>query len=217
MAYWPAIVVAGCVAAGLLFLFDALAKALARRAQHREASLVLQTPLDAELRQLTRLSNAPSVSYGFLEKRIEFNGQYRGRSLTLSDVWGWNPDETPPVPWTTLTVRVSNTARYRLDIRESLPLDKWLRPRRVLTGSDEIDRRFHLEGHPPEFVRQAIRLILETGVAWGDCRVSLEGPRLTCRWPRALKDTNVRIADVNLLCDLARLAELMGGASRAAS
>lgn len=216
MEYWPAIVVAGLVAAGLLLLFDALARALAGKVRGREASLALPA-LDAELRQLTRLSNTPSVSHTVFEKRIEFDGQYGGRSLTLSDVLDWFPYDAPQSPMTTLTVRVSNTARYRLNIRESLPLDKWLRPRRVLTGSDEIDRRFHLGGRPPEFVQQAIRLILETGVAWGDCAISLEGPRLTCCWPRALKDTKVRMADVNLLCDLARLAELMGSASPAAS
>jgi hypothetical protein len=89
----------------------------------------------------------------------------------------------------------------------------------ISSGNLGFDRRFSVTGSPHEYLQGAVDLIVQSDphlFAWilrNFPSVELKGERLVCDQNAELTNVDDQIALLNLLCDMAELAEKMGSES----
>jgi hypothetical protein len=142
-------------------------------------------------------------------------GDYRGRYIYMGRAAHSAGDDYPSVVNTIIRLDVQNSALFSLDIHQK----GWLRK---LTGSgklsgwgEDLDQRLSIAGQPQEFLQSASELIgsadpsLKTWMIDYHPPIRLAQSHLTCELGK-LTDIDIQSALLDLLCDLAELAEKMG-------
>jgi hypothetical protein len=147
--------------------------------------------------------NPPSIS-----------GDYRGRYLTMYLFNYGNPDRIDTLIYqnTSILLDVQNCAQLSLFIvgkdagNTHMILD-------IPSGNRDFDRCFSVTGSPREYVQGAVDLIVQSDphlFAWimrYFPSIELKGERLICEQNGELTSIDDQVALLNLLCDLAELAE----------
>ena len=161
-------------------------------------------------------------------------GEYRGRfvSITLEIEDGSSEYDTARV-FTKITLQVINRTYVSLEIKEKGLLTRRAGKREILSGNNEFDRRFRVIGIPPEFAQRVLRLpdlqsillrdesqnkMMKTAFAlsWASSSrptLTLKDWDLVCLVHGVLTVVDAQIALLNMLCDLADLAEQSGSDS----
>jgi len=156
----------------------------------------------SELAQRTGLTYGPGYSV---------RGEYRSRVLrqTLeSEVIG--------PPWTLISLNVKNNTGFSLAIQVMRIFNHGSQIPEISSGNPDFNNRFRVTGLPWEFVRASGDLIVHSDphlLAWMmriDCSIKLDGENLLWSQNSELTDVDDQFALLNLLCDIAELAERMG-------
>ena len=165
-------------------------------------------------------------------------GEYRGRHISLSKVvkhryGGWSDLGAIPVVYTVISLPVANPANFWLYIGAIRSVPEKYGKVLVATGDKQFDRHFAVGGVPREFVQGAVGLMMPRRIlllrrpqgtiqltdnplratTWRRPNIQLRGPELVCRRSGVLTRVDTEIAFLDLLCDLAELAEEMGSKS----
>ena len=162
----------------------------------------------------------------FLSPRL--SGEYRDRdvSITLEIESGGGEYDTPRV-FTKITLQVINHAHLSLDIRERPPIFSRVGKNDIRSRNHEFDRHFRVRGTPPEFAQRAIELPdlqnlllsdesqsrikkMAYALSWASSSrpsIKLKDWDLICLVHGVLTLVDVQITMLNMLCDLAELAE----------
>ncbi len=168
-------------------------------------------------------------------------GSYRGRPTTVgvSVSVGDRDSGLPPNVYFVTTLRVANLGHLTLTIRAKGGLAKWQALPPANSGNRAFDRRYSVKGTPTDFTEAALALIVKrtpitlsrpsnvvlmthpdaTGFSratWQLPSIELEGSDLICVQHGALKHVHDQIALLDMLCELANLAEDTSAGSPAA-
>jgi hypothetical protein len=150
--------------------------------------------------------------------RPSVRGKYRGHYVSVDLVTRGNPEE--PM-WhvyqnTSIGVHVDNRASFWLSIRPKMGLSKQHTSNDVSSGNRDFDRCVSVEGWPRKYRQMAARLIVHRYprlMGWlmhNDPCIDLRGALLVCWQNGEVTEVEDQIALLDLLCDLAELAEGMG-------
>lgn len=161
-------------------------------------------------------------------------GEYRGRYVSMSlEIEGSRDEYDISRVFTKIALQVINPAHLSLEISEKWLLTRRIWKKEILSGNSEFDQRFRVTGKPPEFVQRAINmpdlqniLLLDESqskimkaayaLSWASSSrptITLKGWDLVCLVHGVLTLVDVQIAMLNMLCDLADLAEQTGSDS----
>jgi hypothetical protein len=153
--------------------------------------------------------NIPKVPYHYPGLR----GEYRDRSLTVK-LFGDSERNEPPN--TFITIDLKHQASFSLSIQARRVLDYIYKTTEFPSANQDFDRRFSVRGSPHEYVQEAVDLIVRSDpplLAWimrSFPYIELKGENLFCSQNSELTNLDDQIALLNLLCDLAELAEKIG-------
>ena len=137
------------------------------------------------------------------------HGEYRGRCLSLIF------DRELIGSTTRISLDVLNSFRCSLFIQAKSVLDYIRKNAEVSSGNQEFDRHFSVTGSPRQYAQGAVNLIVHSDshlLAWimqKSPSVELKGEHLGCDQNGELTNVDDQLALLNLLCDLAELAEEM--------
>jgi hypothetical protein len=182
----------------------------------------------SELARQTGLTYVPSKQsfLSFISPRLF--GNYRGRYVSMTlEVEGGSGEYDVPTVFTKTTLQVINHAHLSLDIRDRRSLLRRAGKNDIRSGNDELDRRFQARGTPSEFVQRTIDLpdlqnillsdesqsrIMKTAyalswVSYSRPTIALKDWDLVCRVQGVRTAVYAHTAMLNMLCDLAELAE----------
>jgi hypothetical protein len=164
-------------------------------------------------------------------------GQYRGRNISIKKVFevlefpfGKYDDDDIYLVFTQISFSVTNPANFSLSVGENVWRPKPVVEGWIASGDKEFDRYFALKGWPREFLQKSVNLIMPRkslllqrpprtiqlttnplgSTSWRRPSIELKGSELVCRQHGVLTDVHKQIALLNLLCDMAELAEGMG-------
>jgi hypothetical protein len=165
-------------------------------------------------------------------------GEYRGRHISLSkggkhEVSSWSDLSVIPAVYTVISLSVANPANLWLFVAPTRPLSKKYGKILVTTGDNQFDHRYAVGGVPREFVQKAVELLMPRRILllrgpqgtfqltdnpawvmnWRRPYIQIRGPELICRQSGVLTWVDTQIAFLDLLCDLAELAEEIGNQS----
>lgn len=198
----------------VLFLIIPPWLALSRRKE-------LQKQVDAwpKLSQRTGLAYTPAtMTQKWWDSSVyppSVRGEYRGRFLSMAQISS-NTDSSFPYQNATISLNVRNGAHFSLSIQAKKVLAYIHKTVEVRSGDTDFDRRFSAIGSPCEYVLGAADLIIRSDprlLAWimrSFPSIELKGENLFCSQNSELTNLDDQIALLNLLCDLAELAEKMG-------
>ncbi len=158
-------------------------------------------------------------------------GEYHGRRLAMAKlvVPECSGDVCLPAVYTQISLRVFSPRGFLLNLEEKHIFARLFRKKDVASGAEDFDKHFIAQGSPSEFVQKALRrIVLQkaillqrpkgvimltdnsfSGTSWSRPSINLKGSNLVCRMSGVLTDVGVQIAFLDLLCDLAELAETM--------
>lgn len=179
--------------------------ALARR---RET--IRQVEAWLELSQRTGLTCTPGYPRSV-------RGEYRGRSLQLALFTFGDPDHDAPVfQNTSIRLDVQNCARFSLSIQAKSVLDYTDKQMAASSGILDFDRHYKIMGSPRAYMQGVVDLIVQSEphlLEWMMRKfpsIELTGEHLICEQNSELTNVDDQIALLNLLCDMAELAEKTG-------
>lgn len=184
--------------------------ALARRRQ-----IQLQVDAWPEVARRTGLSfdpnifNIPKPLYHYPGLR----GEYRGHSLSVKL---FADSERNEAPNTITSIDTQNYASFSLCVQAKSPLEYIHQITRFPSENPDFDRRFSVIGSPDEYVQGAVDLVVRSEprlLAWilrSFPTIELKRDSLICRQHREFTNVDDQIALLDLLCDIADLAERMG-------
>lgn len=193
-----------------LFLIVPCWLALSRRKE-------IQKQVDCwpELAQRTGLTfdpnifNIPKGLYHYPGLR----GEYRDHSLTVK-LFGDSERNDPPN--TFITIELQNRASFSLSIQAMRVLDYVNKTTEFPSANQDFYSRFSVIGLPREYVQGVVDLIAKCDphlLAWimrSFPSIELKSQNLVCSQNGELTNVDDQRALLNLLCDLAELAEKMG-------
>jgi hypothetical protein len=179
-----------------------------------------------DLAHQTGLALIPgSVSRLGIHSPPSLAGEYRGHKVSVSKIVQHQAagETSIPAVYTRISIQVTNPGDFRLSLDPRLGLVV----RRAVTGDAEFDRRYKVKGHPPEFQRSAIGLLVnrrdllirrprqvilltDSPLAWRSWSrpsIRLQGSDLSCFQSGVPTEVDHQILVLNLLCDLALLVE----------
>ena len=192
-----------------LFIIVACWLALARRQEVQRQ--VNAWPALAQRTGLTldsNIFNIPKALYHYPGLR----GSYRGHSLTVK-LMGDSERIAPPN--TSISLPMQNCACCSLSIQSKTFHDYIHGITEFPSGNLDFDRRFSSKGAPPEYLQRAVDRIVRSDpglLAWvlrNFPSIELKGDSLICSQNGVLTNVDDQKALLNLLCDLAELAEEM--------
>ena len=164
----------------------------------------------SELTQRTGLIYAPGYP-------LSVRGEYRGRYLSITLITFGDTDNGFPLCQNTrITLNVRNSDCLSISI-QAQKLKDYIR--RFTGNSNEnfnFDKRFSIRGSPHEYLQKAVDLIVRSGprlparALRNYPSIELKGDTLICNQNGELTNVDDQLALLNLLCDLAELAEKMG-------
>lgn len=184
----------------------------------------------SELARQTGLTYVPSKPSFLSFTSPRLFGEYRGRYVSMTlEVEGGSGEYDVPTVFTKITLQVINRAHLSLDIRERCSLLRRAGKNDIRSGNHEFDRRFQVRGRPSEFVQRTIDLpdlqnillsdesqsrIMKTAyalswVSYSRPTIELKDWDLVCRVQGVPTLVYAQTAMLNMLCDLAELAEQM--------
>ena len=161
-----------------------------------------------------------SVFQGPLGDPMRVWGDYRGRYIYMGRVAygsrdGYSVgDDYPSVVNTKIRLDVQNSALVSLDIHQKGWLRKLIGSGKLSGWGEDLDQRLSIAGQPQEFLQSASELIgradpsLKTWMIDYHPPIRLAQSHLTCELGK-LTDIHIQTALLDLLCDLAELAEKM--------
>lgn len=144
------------------------------------------------------------------------HGQYRNRpvSITLLGVYERDvPAYYLLPPHTSISIQLKNCARVSLCIQAKTFHEYMQGITEVHSGNLGFDGHFNVKSSPYEYVQSAIDLMLRNDtnlLSWilqHFPSIELREENLTCRQNGELTSVDDQLALLNLLCDLAELAE----------
>jgi hypothetical protein len=145
------------------------------------------------------------------------HGEYRGRYLSLDSItMDRGRIDIPVYQNTSISLNVENYAPCSLSIQAKNALDYIRKPIELPSGNLDFDRCFTVTGSPREYVLAAADRIIHSDprlFAWIMQKfpsIELKGENLVCDQNGELTNVDDQIALLNLLCDLAELAENLG-------
>ena len=142
-------------------------------------------------------------------------GEYRGRTVSIKLFGDADADHNEP-PNTIVSLHLQNCASLSFSMQAKMLQGSIPGPRELSSGSLSFDQRFSITGSPPEFLQTAVRRIIggDPGLlAWilrNRPSLQLQGDTLSCRQNGVLTKVDDQNAFLDLLCDLAELAEKTG-------
>jgi hypothetical protein len=177
----------------------------------------------SELARQTGLTFVPSKRslLSYIAPRLF--GEYRGRYVSISLEMEGGGEYESPTTFTKIAPQVINQAHVSLETKEKWWLTRRAGKRDILSGNHEFDRRFRVSGTPPDFAQRAIHLpalqnillldesqdkIMKT--VYSRPTIKLKDWDLICLVHGVLTHVEVQTAMLNMLCDLADLAEQSG-------
>ncbi len=172
--------------------------------------------------------NGVDLDLGGSSQSPGLSGLYRGRQVSVSkDVEYHDAYEGGiPVAYTRMRLSVKSHSGCCLKFGGRSFLARIFGANRASSGSSEFDRRYLVSGAPAAFLGRAFQLLV-TGaglfekpdglimrtddalswVLWSSPSILLDGYELTCTQSGVPTDIPHQVALLNLLCDLAELAE----------
>lgn len=174
--------------------------------------------------------NPGSRSFFWNYNPPSLGGKYRGRFISIAKVVeSCGGEYAVSSVHTKISLLVINPANFLLTVRDKGLLAKVLRRKGVVSGDKHFDRQFTVEGSPREFVQRAVMLIVgQSGLmlnrpqqvimlteypfqwrTWSRPSIEFKGSGLVCYQSGILADVKLQTAFLDLLCDLAELAEAM--------
>ena len=157
-----------------------------------------------------------SVFQGPLGDPMRVWGDYRGRYIYMGRVAYSVGDDYPSVVNTKIRLDVKNSALFSLDIHQKGWLRKLIGSGKISGWGEDLDQRLSIAGQPQECLQRASELIgradpsLKTWMIDYHPPIRLAQSHLTCELGK-LTDIDIQTALLELLRDLAELAEKMGG------
>jgi len=191
-----------------------------RHAQYQYPEIELEE-MWSELANRTGLTYEPGyedVDYLFqgpLGDPMRVWGDYRGRYIHMGRVAYSVGDDYPSVVNTKIRLDVQNSALVSLDIHQKGWLRKLIGSGKLSGWGEDLDQHLSIAGQPQEFLQSASELIgradpsLKTWMIDYHPPIRLAQSHLTCELGK-LTDIHIQTALLDLLCDLAELAEKMG-------
>ena len=142
-------------------------------------------------------------------------GEYRNRSLTVKLITSGDLDSDNPIILqnTSISLNVENSAGLSLSIQAKGFRDYICKVKQVPSGNLGFDRRFSATGSPREYVQAVVDRIVQSDphlLAWmmrSSPSMELKGDHLTCSQNGELTNVDDQIAFLDLLCNIAELAE----------
>ncbi len=159
------------------------------------------------------------------------SGAYRGRQVRVSRIVQQIDASEGSVPavYTRMSLEVNNAAGCRLSLGSASFLERIFGRDRTRSGDKEFDHRFRVSGDPATFAQKAVEVLAShvdlfarpagviqrtdcawSWVSWSPPSIQLKGPELTCTQSGVPTYIPHQVALLNLLCDLAELAERAG-------
>ena len=150
-------------------------------------------------------------------------GTYRGRTATFSmtgEGGGWTGEygESSPYQYAVVSLGVANNAQYRLTIEGKGFLSRLFHRSVITTSVLQFNQKLVIIGKPQDFLQRVgdwIPSIVPHLLAWmieEQPRITLRGSKMTCKHS-LIKDIERQVSILNLMCDLADLAEHSGSNS----
>lgn len=181
----------------------------------------------SELAEKTGLELEQDHSYIF--ENLSLNGLYRGRQVSMATVMkdqSYGEGSITRV-FTQMLLEVNNTGDCRLTMRGKPFLNKIFKIGGRTSGNGDFDWLFRFDGRPNDFLQKARQLIvwhpvllrkpdgviLTSAINWSLPSIYLQGSNLICLQSGVPTHTSDQISILNLLCDLAELAEKAGSES----
>jgi hypothetical protein len=137
---------------------------------------------------------------------------------------------TIPAVFTRIWLEVKNRGGCQLHVSSKWFLSRIFSSRQVNSGDPDFDLRFSFKGQPAEFLQRAMQLIVHhpilldrpdevimltdyplSWVNWSRPSIHLEGGELVCMQSGVPTQVSGQISMLDLLCDLAELAEKSWG------
>ena len=161
---------------------------------------------------------------------LSLKGQYRGRRVCMSKVIRQRSYGEGSIfrVFTRMSLEVNNTGGCNLNVRSKPFLNKVFRFGGKASGNGDFDKRFQFDGKPGKFLWKARQLIVQhlvllrkpDGVImltdtmvlatnWRLPTIQLQGSQLICLQSGVPIHIPSQVEILNLLCDLADLAEGM--------
>lgn len=177
----------------------------------------------SELANRTRLTYEPGYEdvdntlwvQGPLGDPMKVWGDYRGRYIYIGRSAHRAGDDYPFVVNTKIRLDVKNSALFSLEIHQTGWLRRFIGSEKLSDWNKDLGQRLSVAGSPQEYLQNAIRLIdtadpsLRMWLIDYHPRIRLAQSHLTCELGK-LTDIGIQTALLELLCDLAELAEKMG-------
>jgi hypothetical protein len=198
-----------------LFIIVPCWLALARRKE-----LQKQVETWPELAQRTGVAFNPNVfNSPFREYyRPGLRGEYRGHSLAVDLFIYGDADRMDAFIYqnTSISLDVENRGLFSFSIHAERVRDDTHEMLGISSENPDFDRHYSITGSPREYVQGAVDLIggsepqLLTWILRNSPFIELKGDHLVCDQNGELTNVDNQLALLNLLCDLAELAEEMG-------
>ncbi len=156
-------------------------------------------------------------------------GEYRGFYIALSLVMDSWQSEIPRI-FTRTSLMVDDGGATSLQIRERKLVGRKIRSQGILSGDEPFDHKYHAGGAPAEFVQHALKLILRhprlfrvkpeeltllvryplSWTSWSQPSITMENSTLVSLQHGVVTRVDHQKEHLDLLCDLAELAERQG-------
>jgi hypothetical protein len=145
------------------------------------------------------------------------HGEYRGRSLSINLFIYGDRDNTFALIYqnTSIALEVENHSGLSLSIQARRDRVRKSNNMEFSSGSQNFNRLFSVTGSPSEFIQRAVDLVVQSDprlFAWlirSLPSIELKGERLVCDQNSELTNVDDQNDLLDLLCDLADLAEKM--------
>jgi hypothetical protein len=178
----------------------------------------------SELAEKTGLELERDHSYIF--ENLSLSGFYRGRRVSISTVCkeqAYGEGSITRV-FTHMSLEVNNTGGCFLTMRGRPFLNKIFKLGGEISGNVNFDRRFRFGGQPGDFLQKAQQIIIQHPILlrkpdgiilspalnWRSLpSIQLQGSHLICLQSGVPMHVLGQVSILNLLCDLAELAEKM--------
>ena len=141
-------------------------------------------------------------------------GDYRGRYIYMGRAAYSAGDDYPSVVNTKIRLDVENRALFSLDIHQKGWLRRFIGSGKLSGWNEGLDQHLSVAGWSQEYLRRAKELIGSTNPSLKTWMIDYHPPirlaqsHLTCELGK-LTDIDIQSALLDLLCDLAELAEKM--------
>jgi hypothetical protein len=216
---WVASLVILMFSIGCILLAGKVTRNRHRRLTGIWSELARQTGLDLTIGciYLIGIPRSPSIS-----------GIYRGRQVTITKVVHdeGDYDRSVSLVFTCITLEVANTRGCQLAIDSKPCFKRLFKPGSIAFGNRQFDKCFQLNGRPDIFIQKASQLIVQypmllerpdglimltdnliSFAVWKPPSIHLVDSKLEYKQLGVLSDVPCQVQILNLLCNLAEIAE----------